>query len=367
MSRQAKKIIISGGGTGGHIFPAISIANELRKREPETEILFVGAANRMEMDRVPAAGYEIVGLPVAGFQRKITLKNLVVIYKLFKSLRKAKKIISRFKPDVAIGVGGYASGPVLRMANSKGIPTVLQEQNSYAGVTNKLLAQKAKVICVAYSNMEKYFPKDKIVITGNPIRQDILYDINKIEARKHFDIPNEIPVVLILGGSLGARSINEAVLHNLEKLAQLNAHIIWQTGKLYFEQAGAMAQKTAHQNLKICDFIARMDLAYHISSIVVSRAGAGTISELQALGKACVLIPSPNVAEDHQTKNAQALVNQKAAIMVKDPEAKEKLLPQIEALLANKDMRDELAINCGKMGKPDAAKDIVDEIYKVLK
>jgi len=366
MSKTNKHIIISGGGTGGHIFPALSIANELKARDPKIKILFVGAENRMEMERVPAAGYEIIGLPVAGFQRKLTLKNLQVIIKLFRSMRKAKKIITDFKPDMAIGVGGYASGPVLKQASRKGIPTLIQEQNSYAGVTNKLLARKAEKICVAYEDMERYFPAEKIVVTGNPIRQDILENIDQTEAKTHFGIKNNHPVVLILGGSLGARSINEAVLHHLEAFAKLNANIIWQTGKIYHEKAKESAEKHVHENVKIYDFISRMDLAYGLAQIVVSRAGAGTISELQALGKACILVPSPNVAEDHQTKNAMALVKKHAAALIIDQETKQKLFDKVRELILNRETADVLGKNCLKMGKPHAAKNIVDEIFKIL-
>lgn len=366
MTNTTKRIIISGGGTGGHIFPAIAIANELMSRDAGTEILFVGARDRMEMERVPAAGYRIKGLPVAGFQRRLTGKNLLVILKLLQSLLMAKKIIAEFKPHVAIGVGGYASAPVLRSAARKGIPTVIQEQNSYAGVTNKLLARKAKLICVAYDNMERYFPKEKIVITGNPIRQDILEQIDKNKAREFFHITHEKPVVLILGGSLGARSINEAVLYHINELVNLDACIIWQTGKLYYQQAREKAESHLQDNIKIYDFISRMDFAYALSQVIVSRAGAGTISEIQAVGKACILIPSPNVAEDHQTRNAKALTDQNAAILIKDPEVRDKLIPQIKTLTENKVQRDELAKNCGSMARPMAAQHIVNEIYKVL-
>lgn len=367
MTDTAKRIIISGGGTGGHIFPAIAIANELMSRDAGTEILFVGARDRMEMERVPAAGYRIKGLPVAGFQRKLTLKNVRVILKLLQSLLMAKKIIAEFKPHVAIGVGGYASAPVLRSAARKGIPTVIQEQNSYAGVTNKLLARKAKLICVAYNNMERYFPKEKIVITGNPIRQDILEQVDINKARDFFHITHDKPVVLILGGSLGARSINDAVLDQINELGHLDATVIWQTGKLYYQQAREEAESHLQGNIKIYDFISRMDFAYALSQVVVSRAGAGTISEIQAVGKACILIPSPNVAEDHQTRNAKALTDKNAAILIKDPDAREKLIPQIKALTENKAHRDELAQNCGSMARPKAAQHIVNEIYKVLK
>lgn len=368
MKKTAYKILISGGGTGGHIFPALAIANELKLRNPNNEILFVGANDRMEMEKVPAAGYKIIGLPVAGFKRKITLDNVTVIFKLLKSLRIARKVVNNFKPHIAIGVGGYASGPVLRIANKKNIPTLLQEQNSYAGVTNKILARKAQTICVAYNGMEKYFPSHKIILTGNPIRQDLI-DItnNTNEALNFFNLTNENrKVVLILGGSLGARTINETVLANLDKIHQSKALFIWQTGKLYFDKAKAQTGVLASNNLRIHDFISRMDLAYSLADIVVSRAGAGTISELCVVGKPAVLIPSPNVAENHQTKNAQALVNNNAAAMVTDENARTELMNVIEELLDNKEKRHTLAQNIKNMARPKATTDIINEVYKLI-
>ena len=317
------KFIISGGGTGGHIFPAISIANALKKRLPDCEILFVGALGRMEMERVPAAGYPIEGLPVSGFDRKNLLRNVKVLMNLFRSLMLARRIIRRFQPDVAIGVGGYASAPTLRAASAFGIPTVIQEQNSYAGVTNKLLAKKAARICVAYEGMERFFPKDKIILTGNPVRQD-LFSVapGTKEAYDFFNLDPTKKTILVVGGSLGARTVNQSIIAGLEKLAKTDIQIIWQTGKFYIENAHAAAEPFACKNLIVTDFVSRMDLAYSIADLVISRAGASSISELCLLAKPVILVPSPNVAEDHQTQNALALVRKDAAVMIKDVDAK---------------------------------------------
>jgi UDP-N-acetylmuramate--alanine ligase len=357
------KIIISGGGTGGHIYPAIAIANALKARFPGVDILFVGAEGRMEMEKVPAAGYPIVGLPVAGLQRTLTWKNLLLPYKLWKSVRKAAQIINRFKPDVVVGVGGYASAPVLWTAQRKNIPTVIQEQNSYAGVTNKLLARRASRICVAYEGMERFFPKEKITLTGNPVRY-----------RPAADEQNRSPfTVLIVGGSLGARTLNQAMMRALPALQQSGVHFIWQTGKAYFAQAKAAVDALSGERLSesrspftVVDFIARMDEAFAAADVVVSRAGAGTISELCVAAKACVLVPSPNVAEDHQTKNAQALVNKKAAIMVRDDEANEKLFPTLLALLNDETRIRELERNIAALAKPNAANDIAGIIGEFI-
>ncbi|MGE5393199.1 MAG: undecaprenyldiphospho-muramoylpentapeptide beta-N-acetylglucosaminyltransferase [Candidatus Saccharibacteria bacterium] len=362
------KVIVSGGGTGGHIFPAISVANELKERSSETEILFVGALGKMEMERVPAAGYQIIGLPVMGFPRKLSLKSLTFFFKLYKSMRLARKVINNFQPDIAIGVGGFASGPVLRAAIAKGVPAVIQEQNSYAGVTNKLLSAKVQKICVAYPNMDRYFPREKIVMTGNPIRKNLLEGVvNKSEAYQYFNLDAANPVILITGGSLGARTLNESVMGNLDLIKQSQARIIWQTGSYYYAEMVKRLGTEKPENLYPMEFVSRMDYAYAISDVVVSRAGAGTISELCLLAKPCILVPSPNVAEDHQTKNAMALVENNAAIMIKDTESKEQLFKQAFALLADKEQLKSLGENIKKLARPNAARDIVDVIMEVVK
>jgi len=362
------KVIVSGGGTGGHIFPAVSIANELRDRLPEVDILFVGALGKMEMERVPAAGYRIVGLPVMGFPRKPSLKMVTFFVKLFQSMRLANKIIVDFKPDVAIGVGGFASGPVLKAAVRKGVPAVLQEQNSYAGVTNKLLASKVKKICVAYPNMDRYFPADKIVVTGNPVRKNLIEAVvNKTEAFAYFKLNAEKPVALIVGGSLGARTLNESVMANLELIRQSDAQIIWQTGSFYFTEMLGRLGNDCPANLQPMEFVSRMDLAYAVADVVISRAGAGTISELCLLAKPCILVPSPNVAEDHQAKNAMALVENQAALLIKDVDSKEQLLKETFSLLNDNQRLKSLSENIRKLGRPNAARDIVDVILEVVK
>ena len=360
------KVIVSGGGTGGHIFPAISIANELKERFPETEILFVGALGKMEMERVPAAGYRIVGLPVIGFPRKPSFLMLTFFLKLMKSMRLAKKIIADFKPDVAIGVGGFASGPILKAAVRKGVPAILQEQNSYAGVTNKLLAAKVDKICVAYPNMERYFPAEKIVLTGNPIRKNLIEAvINKDEAFMYFELNAEKQVVLIIGGSLGARTLNESVLANLELIRKSEAQILWQTGSYYYKEMLERLGENSPENLHTMEFVSRMDLAYAVADVVISRAGAGTISELCLLGKPSVLVPSPNVAEDHQTKNALSLVDNQAALLIKDADSKDNLWIETFNLLNDKPRLKSLSENIRKLGRPNAAKEIVDVILEV--
>jgi len=361
------RVIVSGGGTGGHIFPAVSIANEIRERFPETEILFVGALGKMEMERVPAAGYRIVGLPVVGFPRKPSLKMLSFFWKLFQSMRLAKKVIADFKPDVAIGVGGFASGPVLKAAVRKGVPAVLQEQNSYAGVTNKLLSSKVNKICVAYPNMERYFPAEKIVVTGNPIRKNLIEGIvNKAEAYEYFKLDAEKPMVLLVGGSLGARTLNESVMANLELIRKSDAQVVWQTGSYYYQEMLERLGDNCPKNLQTMEFVSRMDLAYAVADVVISRAGAGTISELCLLGKPSVLVPSPNVAEDHQTKNALALVDNQAALLIKDADSKEQLWPETFKLLNDKMKLNSLSENIKKLAKPNAAKEIVDVILVVV-
>jgi len=367
MSQQKhKRVIISGGGTGGHIFPAISIANALRRIDPEIEILFVGAEGRMEMEKVPAAGYTIVTLPIAGFHRSLTLKNFVVLYKLATSLFKAREIISDFKPDVAVGVGGYASGPILRQAGKRGIPTLIQEQNSYAGVTNKLLAKKASVICVAYEGMEKYFPAEKIIKTGNPVRQnfDNINDLRK-EALKYFSLNSGSPVILVLGGSLGAGTVNRSLADNIEKIKSSGCQWLWQTGKYYFDEMSAVVTQSALKNISIHSFINRMDFAFAAADIIISRAGAGTISELCLVGKPVILVPSPNVAEDHQTRNALALTYKNAAIMVKDGDAMEQLVDEAIKLISNKKERASLSANILQMADRDADVRIAKEVIKL--
>ncbi|MDX9883782.1 MAG: undecaprenyldiphospho-muramoylpentapeptide beta-N-acetylglucosaminyltransferase [Prolixibacteraceae bacterium] len=361
------KVIISGGGTGGHIFPAISIANELKERLPDVDILFVGALGRMEMERVPAAGYRIEGLPVMGFPRKLSLKMVTFFVKLFKSLNKARQTIRDFQPDVAVGVGGYASGPVLKAAVRKGIPAILQEQNSYAGITNKLLAPKVRKICVAYPGMEKYFPAEKIVLTGNPVRKNLLEKIeDKNKALEYFGLKAARPVVLMIGGSLGARTLNESIFANLERIEKSGVQIIWQTGTYYYHEIQEKFKNGKPENLKISEFVNRMDLAYAVADVVVSRAGAGTISELCLLGKPSVLVPSPNVAEDHQTKNAMALVKSNAAVMIRDTEAKERLWNETFRLVNDKKQLQALSGNILKLAKPNAAKEIVNVILNEL-
>lgn len=363
---QPYKILISGGGTGGHIFPALSIANALRRRDPKTEILFVGAEGRMEMERVPAAGYDIIGLPVSGFNRKKLLSNIKVVFRLLKSMYRAKKVLKDFHPDIAIGVGGYASGPMLKEAQKHGIPTLLQEQNSYAGVTNKLLAKEAKAICVAYPDMQRFFPADKIILTGNPVRDNILNtDVSKEEARRLLGVPAHRKLVLVIGGSLGARTINESIAKAFNKIENAGGYVLWQTGKLYADECRKIADKY-NNVVKATPFISSMDLAYKAADVVVSRAGAGTISELQLLGLPTILIPSPNVAEDHQRKNAEALVQCNAAVMILDAEAPDKLGNEVVTLLNDPDRCDLLSENIKKMALRNADEKIVDTIYKIL-
>jgi UDP-N-acetylglucosamine--N-acetylmuramyl-(pentapeptide) pyrophosphoryl-undecaprenol N-acetylglucosamine transferase len=364
--REHKKVIISGGGTGGHIFPAIAIANALRKIDPETEILFVGAEGRMEMEKIPAAGYRIIGLPVAGLYRSITHKNLTVLIKFLKSLNKAKKVIKEFEPDVVVGVGGYASGPVLRQAGRMGIPTLIQEQNSYAGVTNKLLAKRASTICVAYDSMDKYFPAEKIIKTGNPVRQNF----NKLkglqdEALSFFNLKKEFPVILVLGGSLGAGSINNSLSENINKLRDSDCQWLWQTGKYYFENVKALVSVSFSGNVSVHGFINRMDYAYAAADIIVSRAGAGTISELCLVGKPVILIPSPNVAEDHQTRNAEALSTRDAAVLITDNQAVKTLVDEAIKLISDKPRRNMLSENILKMAYRDADVRIAEEVLKL--
>ena len=360
------RVIISGGGTGGHIFPAVSIANAIKAQRPDAKILFVGAIGRMEMQRVPAAGYEIKGLPICGFDRKNLLKNIKVLYKIWKSQRMAKQIIREFKPQVAVGVGGYASGPTLNKAAAMGIPCLIQEQNSYAGVTNKLLAKKAEKICVAYEGMERFFPAEKIILTGNPVRQALLdATITREEAIKAQALDPAKKTILLVGGSLGARTINESVLQHLDLVRSSNVQFIWQTGKYYSAEIAKRLQGMEIPNLKVTDFITDMGAAYRAADLVISRAGASSISEFCLIGKPVILVPSPNVAEDHQTKNALALSTKDAAIYVKDSEAPSTLLE-----LAVKTVNDEarlksLSENILKLALPDSAKIIADEVIRL--
>ncbi len=359
------KVIISGGGTGGHIFPAISIANALMERDATTDILFVGAEGKMEMDKVPAAGYKIVGLPVAGFQRRLTYKNLTFFFKLAASMFKARKVVRNFRPDVVVGVGGYASGPVLRVASEKNIPCVIQEQNSYPGVTNRILSKRVNKICVAYHDMEKFFPAEKIVLTGNPIRQNLLNKTDRTQAAEYFGLNPDKKVVFVTGGSLGAGSINQGIQANYQKFIDEDIQVIWQTGKYYFDRIISQVQES--ESLKILAFVDKMEAAFSLADVVVSRAGASSISEMALLKKAAVFVPSPNVSEDHQTKNAMALVNEGAALMVKDTEVKDKLVQEVIGLIKDETKRTVLMKNVSAFAKPDAANKIVDELFKLVK
>ncbi len=366
-SENELRVIISGGGTGGHIFPAISIANAIRELNPRAKILFVGAEGRMEMQRVPAAGYEIKGLPICGFDRKNMLKNVVVLYKIWKSQRMARKIIKDFKPMAAVGVGGYASGPTLNIAASMGIPCLIQEQNSYAGVTNKLLAKKAQIICVAYEGMERFFPAEKIMLTGNPVRQALLDSkTTKEEALATFGLQKGKKTILLVGGSLGARTINESVLKHLKEIKESGLQFIWQTGKYYSEHIQEeLKAKGQPDNLKVMDFISDMASAYQAADLVISRAGASSISEFCLIGKPVILVPSPNVAEDHQTKNALALSMRDAALFVSDAEAPEKLIALAIETVKDDDKLKSLSENVLKMALPNSAEIIAKEVIKL--
>lgn len=377
---MSKRIIISGGGTGGHIFPAISIANALKEKDPSTEILFVGAVGKMEMERVPAAGYPIKGLPVAGLKRSLSLSNLALPFKVIKSVRMAGKIIDEFRPDVVVGVGGYASAPLLWSASSKGIPTLIQEQNSYAGLTNKILSKRARTICTAYDSMERFFPKEKIILTGNPIRKEIApaTSAQREEAYKYFSLDPSLPTILVVGGSLGCGTLNRTMKKwILEEGSNAKFQVIWQSGKGYAEGINTFFQglegATLGENSRVwnnvhnCDFISRMDLAYAACDLIVSRAGAGTISELCAAGKASIFVPSPVVAEDHQTHNAMALVRKGAALLIKDAEAEEKLMAEVEKLAFDRARIKELETNILALAKPNASSDIADEVLKLAR
>ena len=366
-SLQPLKIIVSGGGTGGHIFPAIAIANAIKALRPDAEFLFVGAEGKMEMEKVPAAGYKIEGLWISGFQRKLTISNLAFPFKLISSLLKANKILKKFKPVAVIGTGGFASGPMLQVASIKGIATLIQEQNSYPGITNKILSNKVDKICVAYSGMEKYFPKEKILLTGNPIRQDILnLEGKRDRGLETFGLSADKKTILVIGGSLGARTINESIVKCLGAFEKNNIQLIWQTGKGFYETAKLAVAKYEGKGLKPFDFIQKMDYAYAVADLVVSRAGASSVSELSLVKKPCILIPSPNVAEDHQTKNAMALVNRNAAILIKDSEAREKLCTETLTLINDVQQCYKLSENIGGLAFHDSANVIANEILSLI-
>jgi len=379
--KKKYKIIITGGGTGGHVFPAIAIANALKRRNNQMNILFVGASDRMEMEKVPAAGYPIKGLWISGLQRGLAMKNLLFPFKVLASLIKSNSIINKFKPDVVVGTGGYSSGPVVYVASRKGLPTLLQEQNSYAGITNKLLSKRADKICVAYDNMQRFFPKEKIVLTGNPVGQDILSvpstrnrEYKRMQAIKYFALSSDLPAerirqagkktVLIIGGSLGAKTINESITEHIEGLNNSGHQFIWQTGKPFYKRAVDATKDS--RNIKVYDFISRMDLAYAAADVVVSRAGAIAISELCVVNKPVILVPSPNVAEDHQTKNALALIAKDAALMVSDAEAKELLVKTMLELIEDTKRQEQLSQNIARLAKPYAAENIANEVMKLV-
>lgn len=362
------KIIFSGGGTGGHIFPAVAIANEIRQLLPQSEILFVGALGKMEMEKVPAAGYKIIGIPIAGFQRKFTLSNLKLPWLILKSLLKTRSVIKQFMPDVVVGTGGYASGPLLRSALSKKIPVLIQEQNSYAGITNKLLAKQADKICVAYEGMEKYFPKEKILLTGNPVRKDVVeIQYKREEGLVYFGLDKTKKTILIVGGSLGAKAINEAISEGIEEFSNKSIQLLWQTGKVYFETANLRAKPFEGKGIIVVEFITRMDLAYACADTVLSRAGAGAISELCLVQKPSILVPLPTAAEDHQTKNAMALVTKNAAVLIRDEDCKTRLVKEAISLVANEEKRELLRANMATLGYKDSAKRIAIEVLKLAK
>ncbi|UKM66227.1 undecaprenyldiphospho-muramoylpentapeptide beta-N-acetylglucosaminyltransferase [Flavobacteriaceae bacterium GSB9] len=359
------KIILSGGGTGGHIYPAIAIANELKSRYPDAEFLFVGAKDRMEMEKVPRAGYKIEGLWISGIQRKLTLKNLSFPFKVISSLLKARKIVKTFKPDVAIGTGGFASGPLLQVAASNGVPTLIQEQNSYPGITNKLLAKKAKKICVAYDNLERFFPKEKTVKTGNPVRQGLLnVEAKTVEAKDFFGLKHGMHTLLVIGGSLGSRRINELIEKELDFFDTQNVQIIWQCGKLYYQRFKIYNHT---KDVQVFEFLNNMDLAYAAADLVISRAGASSVSELCIVGKPVIFIPSPNVAEDHQTKNAMAIVEKNAAMIIKEEDLEADFENKFSQLVASTGKQKELGENIKKLALVNATKEIANEVEKLLK
>lgn len=361
-----KRVIISGGGTGGHIFPAVAIADELKRQFPDIDILFVGAEGKMEMEKVPQAGYKIIGLPIAGLQRKLTLKNLILPFKIIKSMMIARKTIRKFNPEVVIGVGGYASGPTLKMASILGIPTLVQEQNSFAGKTNMLLAKKANTLCVAYEGMEKFFPQEKIILTGNPVRLEVTQiEGKRNEAFEFYGLDASKPTILVVGGSLGARTLNESLFGGIERLQQQGIQVLWQCGKLYYDELTSRLTGKDLTGIHLTQFISRMDLAYTLADVIISRAGAISVSELCLIHKPAILVPSPNVAEDHQTHNAMALVNKQAAVLVKDSDARNTLVDEAIKLINDKEHQTILSTNIAQLGKPNATKDIVNEIVKI--
>lgn len=367
MQRHSLKVIISGGGTGGHIFPAVAIANALKKINPQTDILFVGAKGRMEMEKVPSAGYKIIGLDISGIQRRISLQNILLPFKIIESVVKARMIVKSFNPDVAIGVGGYASGPLLFAATMMNIPSLIQEQNSFAGITNKLLSKRVQRICVAYDGMEKYFPADKIIMTGNPIRENMVNLSNKKEeALKFFNLSGEKKTILVIGGSLGARTINQSIAKGLNLYEENNIQLIWQTGKSFISSAKSLIKPMNAKGISCFDFIQRMDLAYAAADVVISRAGASSVSELTIVGKPSILVPSPNVAEDHQTKNAMSLVNKEAAILVRDGDALDNLVQVSLDLISDLELQAKLKLNIEKLAIKDSAMLIADEVYKIV-
>lgn len=363
------RVIISGGGTGGHIFPAIAIADEIKKRNPKAEILFIGAQGKMEMEKVPAAGYRIEGLAIVGFQRKLTFSNFLLPFKIIKSLLKARSILKEFKPQAVVGVGGYASGPTLQAATMLKLPTLVQEQNSFPGKTNKLLASKVNVLCTAYDGLDKFFPKEKIRLTGNPVRHDMVsIDGKREEAMNYYGFDSSKKTILIIGGSLGARTLNNALVENISEIARHDEiQILWQSGKLYYEQMLEIMNKEKVGSIKLVQFIDRMDLAYAAADVIISRAGAISVSELCLIGKPVVLVPSPNVAEDHQTKNAMALVNKNAAILVKDTEATQHLFSVVFQLMTDESRMMTYSSEIKKLAKPNATSDIVNELEKIAR
>ncbi len=361
------RIIIGGGGTGGHVFPAISIANALGSMLDGVRFLFVGATGKMEMEKVPQAGYDIVGLPVAGFQRKLTLKNVTFFFKLIRSMQISRRLIRTFKPDIAIGVGGYASGPIVKAAARRRVPVLIQEQNSYAGVTNRILAKSAKKICVAYEGMEKFFPPDRIVLSGNPIRQDLLLpESERNESFAQFGLDPEMPVILLIGGSLGAKTLNESVLNNIHLIKESGIQMLWQSGSYYYEKAKVALELHAVGNIVLVPFITEMNRAFQVADLIISRAGAGTISELCLIGKPVILVPSPNVAEDHQTSNARALTDKQAAILIADIDARDTLIGTALELVNDKKRKKELSENIRTLAIPDSAERIAEEVIKIL-
>jgi len=367
-SGKSYRILIGGGGTGGHVFPAIAIADALKKTDPGMEFLFVGALGRLEMEKVPEAGYAIEGLPVTGFQRRLTLRNLSFFYKLLKSMMRSRRIVKSFQPHVAVGVGGYASGPILKAAARRGVPVLIQEQNSYAGVTNKLLARSAQTICVAYEKMDRYFPADRIILTGNPVRQHLVdIKVDLPAAREEFGLAEDRKVCLVVGGSLGARSLNQSFMEGLEKLNRKDVQVLWQCGRYYHQEVEAKVRNSGLKNIKVFPFIAKMDLAYGIADVIVSRAGAITISELCIVGKPVILVPSPNVAEDHQTRNAEALVERNAAKMIPDSKIAEILVDEMLGLIENTEEQNNLSDHIKELGIADASHRIASEVIKIVK